>query len=162
MSPEKKSEIQESEKDYSEYISFISNQKSTYSFICGFTFTTITLLIMNLPNPNSVLSQLIVLFLTIVFDLLLYLIVLMGVESLQFCRNVPAYRRRMQFCDALSNVGFSLWGFSIPSMFLLWNFISLALVSTIIWIIVLIISYFTARKHFKEYRKITKVKRDTE
>lgn len=58
-------------------------------FLCGFTFTILTLLVINLPDPNTLISQLILLFITVMFDLLLYLILLINVEALQFCRNVP-------------------------------------------------------------------------
>jgi hypothetical protein len=162
MSPEKKSEMQECEKDYSTYIKWMQGQKSTYAFICGFTFTTITLLIINLPNPNTVLSQLIMLFLTIVFDLLLYLILLMGVESLKFCKDIPPYNENLRLCNTLSNLIFVLWGFTVPLMFLLWDLAYPAVVSTIIWIIFIVISNFTIKKQFEQYRGVTKVKRDTE
>jgi len=162
MSPETKSKMQECEKDYSSYMGFMQSQKGTYAFICGFTFTTITLLIISLPNPNSVLSQLIMLFLTIVFDLLLYLIMLIGIESLQFCKDIPPFRRSLQLCDNLSNSVFVLWGFTVPLMFLLWDLVYLAILSTISWIILMIISNFTIRKPFKQYRGIKKVKKDAE
>jgi hypothetical protein len=162
MSSETEMKMQKSEKDYSTYITWMHNQKNTYAFICGFTFTTITLLIINLPNPNSIISQLIMLFLTIVFDILLYLILLMGVESLQFCMKIPPWDKSLKICNTLSVVGFVLWGFTVPLIFLLWELIPLAVVSIIIWIILMTISQFTIVKKFKQYRKIPMGKKDTE
>ena len=162
MSPETNAKNQECEKNYSTYIGWMQSQKGTYAFICGFTFTTITLLIISLPNPNTVLSQLIMLFLTIVFDLLLYLILLMGVESLRFCKDIPPYDKSLRLCNTLSNLGFVLWGFTVPSIFLLWDLIYLAIVSTIIWIILMLITNVTIVKQFNEYRGITKFKKNTE
>ncbi len=156
MSPENKSEMQECEKDYSAYMGWMQGQKGTYAFICGFTFTTITLLIISLPNSKSVLSQLIMLFLTIVFDLLLYLILLIGVESLKFCKDVPPYDESLKLCNTLSDLVFVLWGFTVPLIFLLWDFIYLAILSTIIWIIIMFTTNTIIVKQFKQYRKIKK------
>jgi hypothetical protein len=162
MSPKTNSKIQECEKDYSTYMGWMQNQKGTYGFICGFTFTAITLLIISLPDPNSILSQLIMLFLTIVFDLLLYLILLIGVESLKFCKDVPLYDENLKLCNTLSDLVFVLWGFTIPLIFLLWKLHYLAISSTVIWIIFILISNFTIVKQFKQYRKITISKQDTD
>ena len=152
----------EDEKDYSTYMGWMQSQKGTYAFICGFTFTTITLLIISLPNSKSVLSQLIMLFLTIVFDLLLYVILLIGVESLEFCKDVPPYNKTLRVCNTLSDLGLTLWGFTVPSMFLLWDLVYLAILSTVIWIIMIIITNFTVKKQFKQYRGIMKFKKNTE
>lgn len=146
----------ENEKDYSTYMGWMQGQKGTYAFICGFTFTAITLLIINLPNPNDVSSQLIMLFLTVVFDLLLYLILLIGAECLKFCKDIPPYDKSSRFCNTLSNLSFVLWGFSIPLIFLLWKLTYLAISSTIIYIIFIAISNFTIIKIVKQYRKIEK------
>jgi hypothetical protein len=98
----------EYQKDYSTYMGWMQSQKGTYAFICGFTFTTITLLIISLPNSKSVLSQLIMLFLTVVFDLLLNVILLIGVESLEFCKDVPPYNKTLRLCNTLSDLGLTL------------------------------------------------------
>ena len=129
----------------------MQGQKGTYAFICGFTFTTITLLIISLPNSKSVLSQLIMLFLTVVFDLLLYVILLIGVESLEFCTNIPPYNKTLRLYNTLSDLGLTLGGFTVPSMFLLWGLEYLAISSTVIWIIMIIITYFTVKKHLYNY-----------
>jgi hypothetical protein len=152
----------EYEKDYSTYMGWMQSQKGTYAFICGFTFTTITLLIISLPNSKSVLSQLIMLFLTVVFDLLLYVILLIGVESLEFCKDVPPYNRTLRLCNTLSDLGLTLWGFTVPSIFLLWDLLYLAISSTVIWIIMIIITNFTVKKQFVQLRGITKFKKNTE
>ncbi len=162
MSIETNLKMQDCEKDYSTYMGWMQSQKGTYAFICGFTFTTITLLIISLPNSKSVLSQLIMLFLTVVFDLLLYVILLIGVESLEFCKDVPPYNKTLRLCNTLSDLGLTLWGFTVPSMFLLWDLVYLATLSTVIWIIMIIITDFTVKKQFKHYRGITKFKKNTE
>lgn len=153
--------MQECQKDYSSYMMWMQNQKNQYTFICGFTFTTLTLLIINLPNTiNIIIAQSIMLFLTIVFDLLLFLVLLIGVESLQYCKNIPPYTKASHLCQNLSNIVFPLWGFSVPLIYLLWDFIYLAVVSAIIWILLMVVSNFTVRKPLKQYRRVTEIKGD--
>jgi hypothetical protein len=156
MSPKTNQKIQECEKNYSDYMGWMHNQSSTYAFICGFTFTILTLLVIYLPKEasNTLITQPILLFLTILFDLNLYVILLIGVESLQFCKNVPPFEKSLRFCNNLGNLVLALWGFSVPLIFLLWELNNLALLSIIIWIISIIITYFTIGKRFKQYRKI--------
>jgi hypothetical protein len=160
MNPEINSKMQECKKDYSSYMEWMQGQKGTYTIISGFTFTTITLLIIYLPNPNSVLSQLIMLLLTIILDLLLFLILLMGVESLQFCKDIPQYMKSLDLCNNLSNIVFVLWGFSVPLIYLLWDFVYLAVLSAIIWIILMVISNFAIKKPFEQYRRIENKKNE--
>ena len=118
-----------------------------------FTFTILTLLVINLPDPNTIVAQSILLFITVMFDLLPYLILLINVEALQFCKNVLTYGRRLQHCSSLSNIVMTLWGFSIPLVFLLWNIVYLAVVSAVIWVLFIGVSNFTIRKPFMQYRK---------
>jgi len=154
----KSTKIQECEKDYSPYMGWMQGQKGTYAFLCGFTFTSITLLIISLPDQQTILSQLIMLFLTIVFDLLLFLILLIGVESLYFCKDIPPYNDSLKLCNTLSDLAFVLWGFSVPLMYLQWKMVFLAVISTAIWIIFILMSYFTIVKRFNQYRGIQKFK----
>lgn len=155
MSPE--TNLQEGEKDYSTYVGWMQSQKGRYEFIAGFTFTTITLLIISFPNSKSVLSQLIMLFITVVFDLLLYLVMLIGIESLEFVKNIPPYNKTIKLANTLSDLTLTLWGFTVPLMFLLGGFEYLAILSTVIWIIVVIITYVTLEKLYVRLRRVKKV-----
>ncbi len=156
MYPKTNQKTQECEQNYSDYMGWMYNQSSTYAFICGFTFSILTILVIYLPKEtlNILMTQSILLFITILFDLLLYVILLIGVESLQFCKNVPPFEKSLQLCNNLSNLVLGLWGFSVPLIFLIQELNYLALLSIIIWIISIIIAYFTIGKRFKRYRKI--------
>ena len=147
--------MRESEKDYSTYVGWMNSQKGRYEFIAGFTFTAITLLIISFPNSKSVLSQLIMLFITVVFDLLLYLVMLIGIESLEFVKNIPPYNKTIKLANTLSNLTLTLWGFTVPLMFLLGGFEYLAILSTVIWIITAIITYVTLEKLYVRLRGVT-------
>jgi hypothetical protein len=73
------------EKEYSEYLKDLSRSRLTMlSLLTGFTFTAVTLLTNQLPDQNSPLAQLTLAFLTIMFNLFLFLlqwqmIILIGV-----------------------------------------------------------------------------------
>ena len=153
MSPE--TNLHEGEKDYSTYVGWMNSQKGRYEFIAGFTFTTITLLIISFPNSKSVVSQLMLLFINVVFDLLLYLVMLIGIASLEFVKNIPPYTKTIKLANDLSNLTLTLWGFTVPVMFLLGGFEYLAILSTVIWIIVAILTYVTLEKLYVRLRRVT-------
>ena len=139
--------------DRSDFLHHLSSLGSMYTLICGFTFTTITLLVTSLPDPKEMRVQAVLLFMTIVFDLFVYLIAWNNSEDIQYCSYVPPMARRMNICNALTSLGLALWGFSIPAMFLLWSLDALAIVATVIWIALIPITYFTVLKPFADYRK---------
>jgi len=124
-----------------------------FTLICGFTFTTITLLVTTLPNATEMRVQAVLFFLTMVFDLFVYLIQWNNAEYVQYCSYVPPMDTRMNICSVLSTFGLVLWGLSIPAMFLLWNLDALALVTAVIWIVLVPITYFTVARRFLDFRK---------
>jgi len=44
------------ERDYSDYIKHLSNLGNVYSFLSGFMFTTITILLTQLPERSSAMA----------------------------------------------------------------------------------------------------------
>ena len=139
-----------------DFVRHLANLGSIYALICGFTFTTITLLITRFPNPTETRIQLVLLFLTVIFDVFVYLITWNNTEGIQYCSFVPPITRRMRIFNALTTIGLVLWGFSVPAMFLLWDLNLLATVAALIWIFGIITSYFTVYKNLQEYYKRAK------
>ena len=140
----------------SDFIHHLTNLGSIYALICGFTFTTITLLITTFPNATETRVQLVLLFLTVIFDVFVFLITWHNTEEIQYCSFVPPITRSMRALSALTTIGLVLWGFSVPAMFLLWNLNLLATVATLIWIFGIIVSYFTVYKNIQKYYKRAK------
>jgi hypothetical protein len=134
-----------------DFVSHMANLGSIYALICGFTFTIITLLITAFPNPTETRIQLVLLFLTVIFDIFVYLITWNNTEEIQYCSFVPSITKRMRIFNALTAVGLVLWGFSVPAMFLLWDLNLLAIVATLIWIFGIVASYFTVYKNIQKY-----------
>ena len=142
--------------DTHDFIHHLANLGSIYALICGFTFTAITLLITMFPNPAETRSQLVLLFLTVIFDVFVFLITWNNTEEIQYCSFVPPINRSMRILSTLTTIGLVLWGFSVPAMFLLWNLNLLAIVTTLIWIFGIMLSYFTVYKNIQEYYKRAK------
>ncbi|HYA22155.1 MAG TPA: hypothetical protein VEG31_03175, partial [Thermoproteota archaeon] len=53
----------------------------------------------------------------------------------------------------LTIIGLVFWGLSIPAMFLVWRLDLLALVTTVIWLILVPIGYFTLGKRSLDRRR---------
>ncbi len=124
-----------------------------FTMICGFTFTSITILVTRLPDPISIGAQLTILFLMILFDLFLDIFLSLLLEGIRHCRYVPPLTRFVAFRNHLVFLGTSLWGLSVPMMFLFWNLPYLAVAGVIIWALFLSIGTLTAWVPFLKYRK---------
>ncbi len=148
--------IPDNSENTSDFMGHLTNLGSVYALICGFTFATIPLLIASLPNPTETRVQLVLLFLTIIFDVFVFLIAWNNTEEIQYCNFVPPITRSIRVLSALTTVGLVLWGFSVPAMFLLWDLNLLAIVATLIWIFGIIMNYFTVYKNIQKYYKRAK------
>lgn len=140
-------------KDYSDYIQHRSNVENGILFLAGFTFTAITILLTQLPDPNSLQPQLILLFLAVFFGLLFFVSGFSMVEMIYHCKDIPPLTRRIRFLNALLVLVANLSGFAVSLLFLLWNLTMLAMVSGIIWVFLIIANILFVWKPFQEYRK---------
>jgi len=141
------------EEDYSDYIKYLSNVVSIFSFFAGFTLTTITLLITLLPDPSSIMSQLTLFFLAVLFDLSLFFMGCNVILVIYFCRNVPPLTKRLATITTLGTTVLQLGGIGIVLMFLLFDLIYLALASGVVWTLVVTATFIFTYKPLKEYRK---------
>ena len=141
------------EKDYSDYIQHMSSFNSVASVFAGFTFTILTLLLTQLPDPSSIMSQLTLFFLGVLFNLLAFLVGWNTINNIYFCRNVPPLTKRLAIFNWLSVLSYSLLGVSIVLMFLLWNLIYLALALAVVWALFIIATYIFTYRPLLEFRK---------
>ncbi len=137
------------EQKYSDYVKDLSKVRVTMlSLISGFTFTTIIFLLYWLPDPTSLLAQITLLFLTIIFSLLLFLLVWQTVivMGLYDVRNPPSREKwELTVFNLILFVIFFLWGLTPTLIFFLWNLVYLALAAAIMWILIFIFSERVAR-----------------
>jgi len=143
----------EPERDYSDYLHHLALMGSVYTLVCGFTFTTITLFVTTYPGITETRVQMVLLFLTMLFDLFVYLIIWCLTEDTMYCSYLPPMTRRQDIWSNLTIIGLVFWGLSIPAMFLVWRLDLLALVTTVIWLILVPIGYFTLGKRSLDRRR---------
>ena len=157
----------ENEEEYCEYVKTISGTRVTaLSLFSGFTFSAITILLNQLPDPSSLISQFTLFFLVVVFDLCLFLlawqiIIAIGMYNV---RKAPARSVwELSVFNLLLEIVFILWGWSVVLMFLLRNLHYLALVSGVLWMAVIVVAMAILRSMAKrlgwsvieELKKIT-------
>ncbi|NIQ06632.1 MAG: hypothetical protein GWO20_13160 [Candidatus Korarchaeota archaeon] len=137
------------EKDYSEYINHLSNMGNMYSFLSGFMFTAITVLITQLPDPNRMMAQFVLFFMAGILDMFILYMGSFYQKVLYFCKKVPPYSEKKTVFNLLSDISVLLGvGVSTVLLFLLWNLIYLALAQLIALGIASIAAY---RSVFKPY-----------
>jgi len=138
--------VTENDEEYMEYVKDLSRTRLTMlSLFSGFTFTAIVLLpSFQLPDPSSLISQLALLSLVVLFDFCVFLlawqtVIVVGMYKV---RNAPARAKwELVVFNLLLFIFFILWGWSVVLMFLLWNLYYLALVSGVLWVAVIVATY---------------------
>jgi hypothetical protein len=145
--------VTENEKEYMEYVKAIDRSRVTMlSLFSGFTFSAITLFLVELPDVNTFISQLTLFFLMILFDLFLFLlawqtIIMIGTWNV---RMVPTHAKwELSVFNGLLIIVFILWGWSVVLMFLLRNLTVLALTSGVLWTIVIVVTVLVLRSVVK-------------
>ncbi len=138
--------LTEEEQTYSEYVRDLSGVRVTaVSLLSGFTFTTINILLNQLPDPGSIMSNITLLFLTIIFDLLLFLLgwqinIVIGLYDVR--DPPPRERWELTAFNVIMLVVFMMWGVSLVLIYLLWNLYTLAIVSGILWTLLNIVGLY--------------------
>lgn len=116
-----------------------------------FIFTSITILLTQLPDPHSISSKLVLLFLASLLDLTQFAGGWLITEDILYCKKVPPATR--QIANRLLFLIFIMSSFSVVLMFLLWNLIYLSLAAAIVWALFIIAFFIFIWKPFLEYRK---------
>ena len=135
----------ESEEEYADYVKSVAGARVTMlSLFSGFTFSTITILLNQLLDPSSLISQSTLLFLVVIFDLCLFLlawqtVIVVGTFNAYDVGNPPARANwELTVFNLVLMAVFILWGWSVVLMFLLRNLYYLALVSGVLWVAVIV------------------------
>ena len=127
------------EEDYSSWLAYESVAVYAATLLCGFTFTSITILITQLPNPSSFLSQVTLGFLAFMFHMFEFLLF----HALFYLRHAvkavpPEWEQRKgerRFAMWLWLLSFTVWGIALVLMFLLWSLTYLALASGLMYML---------------------------
>ena len=143
----------ENEEEYTGYVKAVAYSRVTMlSLFSGFTFSAITILLNQFPDPSSLISQLTLFFLVVLFDLCLFLLawqtmIMVGTYNV---RNAPVRAKwELTVFNLLLCIVFILWGWSVVLMFLLQNLYYLTLVSGVLWVAVIVITVAVIRVSLK-------------
>ena len=153
------SEPEPEEEVYTYLLNLSRVRASVLSFNAGFTFTVISIFLNQLPDPTSVMSQITLFFLTLLFEFFLFLLawqmtIVIGCAPARIVYTAygHVFRREVATFSMLMLLGFSLWGMSVMLMFMLWNLLYLALASCVVWILVIVTTYSIIRRNVKRTR----------
>jgi len=135
---------------YEEYLSHNKVIVEVLSLICGFLFTSITIILTFVQDGNGILVQATILFLTLIFYFSLY-VLLDNLEMVfHYIEEIPPMTLKVRPFFNLMLIIY-LFGSSTVLMFLLFKFLYLAIVCAAIWLIFILISInLTARRFYKQ------------
>jgi len=139
---------------YSDFLNQLSGLTSELSLFCGFTLTIITILVTRLPDPTIMIAQLSLLFLTIMLNILQFLLGWVIIMRTTYCRHLPLNDiKHSKIFNTLLFVALATWDLSVVLIYLLWGLTYLAITSAIIWLTIFIISYTFLWGQFREHDK---------
>jgi len=142
--------VSANEKDYSSYLAYESVAMPVLALFCGFTFTAITILVAQLPDPTQIMSQVTLFFLTFLLDSMQF-ILFYSIMYLAYCiKEVPPETKMRPRVMWLFYISFNLWSIAVVLMFLLWNLTYLALASGIMYALFIILGYIPGFNSFIE------------
>jgi hypothetical protein len=133
------------DEDYSSFLAYETWASQIIALFCGFTFTVITILLVELPAPIQIQSQIILFFLASLFNLFQFLL-FSYILYLAFCiKAVPPELKRLgthaRVHELLTVLSFYLLGLAVVLMFFLWNLLYLALASGVVYALFIILAY---------------------
>jgi hypothetical protein len=120
--------------DYSIYVASHANRAQVFSVFSGFTFTAITLLLTLLPDPSQITSQVILLFLVVLLDILGVLLYGEQIVLFYCVRTAPRLPEGFK-AGIFNSLGVWVWVLlagMVLVMFLAWNLVYLALAAAIV------------------------------
>jgi len=139
--------VSDEETSYSEYFSHNSTIVNVLSLFCGFIFTSITILLTVLQNKGGTLAQATILFLTLIFYFSLYVLLDNLEMAFHYIKDIPPLTLKVKPFFYLLLI-FYFFGTSTIFMFLLFDLIYLAVISALVWMIIVITSVNSTVKRF--------------
>jgi hypothetical protein len=144
-------------KNEEEYTSYFEHNKTiaqVLSLFAGFIFTSITLLLTRI-DTHDVFAQATLLFLTILFDITLFVLINNLEMPFEYIKNIPTMTLKVRPFFYLLLI-FYLFGATTVMMFLLYQLFYLSIISGMLWSIIVLVSILSTGKRFFEQS----VKRD--
>ena len=145
------------EEVYSAYLEWQSNYSTTWALFSGFTFTAITILLSQGPDPNQIPVQITLFILTVLLDTFLSQLYTRRAIMENCVRIAPPLPEgtvtRGPLVLLANEFGWILLGASVVLMFFVWNLIYLTLASGAFGLLTIIFTYYTHTKPFNKFLK---------
>ncbi|MHA2405410.1 MAG: hypothetical protein ACXACH_01505 [Candidatus Hermodarchaeia archaeon] len=127
----------EPEKNYSDYLQHASNVLTFSALVTGFILTVITLLLTLLPYMflSSLVGQSTLFFLTALFNLWLNFGAVTAMWGFRLAKDIPPMTWEIRYMNINYRIAIFGFGFLLPILYLFWNFLLLALISTAVWLV---------------------------
>ena len=141
--------------DYSAYIAYHTMGSNIFSLFMGFTFTSIVVFLTWIPNPSELKIQVILFALSLLFNVLGYLLFIEE-ATLAYCvRFAPKLPEgyKGSHVARLSSLAWYMFGGINLLMFLVWDLPYLALASAIVAVIFMVWSRETTVPFYKAVSK---------
>ena len=145
--------MSENENDYSDYIQHQSNLSNVLSLLSGFSFTALTILLTQLPDPSTLMSQFTLFFLGALFYQFIFLLGWHNAVVIRRCKNIPPITKEITTLNSLVSLSYIWLSLIVVLMFLIWNLVYLALAIGVVYVIFIILGSTYVTKPFMEYRK---------
>jgi hypothetical protein len=140
------------EKDYSEYLIHTRGLLTVYGLVCGFLFSTITLLVANFKTFDLLSIQVVLFVLIGVFDLFLYNILDQMVSGIYLVRKIPPLTKHLQSSNIRATLGFILFGVTPIFLFFLRESYYLVAASLVTWVVFTLVCYIRLIKPMMRFR----------
>lgn len=140
------------EKDYSEYLVHTRGLLTVYGLVCGFLFSTITLLVANYKSFDLFPIEVVLFVLIAVFDLFLYNILDQMVSGIYLVRKVPPLTKHLRSSNIRATLGFILFGVTPILLFFLRSAYYLMTAALVMWAIFTVVSYIRLIKPMTRFR----------
>jgi hypothetical protein len=139
--------VSEKKNLYAEYFGHNGVIVGVLSLFCGFLFTSITILLTALQSKSGIMSQATLLLLTLIFYFSLYVLLENLEMAFHYIKNVPPLTLRVRPFFNLFIIVYA-FGTSTVLMFFLFNLKELAIVSAVLWGIIVVLSVATTLRRF--------------
>ncbi len=139
--------VSERKNPYSEYFEHNGVIVGVLSLFCGFLFTSITILLTTLQSKGGFLAQATILLLTLIFYFSLYVLLDNLEMAFHYIEKIPPLTLKVRPFFSLFVIVYA-FGASTVLMFLLFDLTGLAIVSAVMWTVIVAASIGTTFRRF--------------
>jgi len=125
-----------------------------YTFLSGFMFTAITIILTQLPERTTVMAQIALFFMASLLDVFILFMGMFYMNVVYLCRHAPPYSGKPSLTNILSDLSVMLgFGGATILLFLTFGLVYLALAQLVVWLLASIVAYRTIFKPFYQRNK---------